>query len=458
MPRHRRIVHSLSSERRAEVLKQLLEASSPGSDFMLLIFLSCCIATFGLITDSAAVIIGAMLIAPLMSPILALALAAVTARRGLFRPALLSLLEGAGLAIALSLVLGSFARALPLGILSDLPREVLARTRPSLFDLGVALAGGIAAAYALAQPQLSAALPGVAISTALMPPLCTVGVGLALRRSDVALGALLLFLANLTAILLAAMVVFALLGFRPRRKDDAEEVLSRGLFISTALVLVVAVPLGVLSARSLRDAQQSRAIRDAVAAEVAALRDAQLVDASYTMEGETVQLWVTVRTPIQPSHAETRRLQQALAARLQRPVALELIVVPTLKLNALIPPTYTPTVPPNPTATAVPTATPTSTRTPTPTQTPTATPTVTLTPTPVLGVIAGTGSVGVFLRCTAAGPLTGAEGKALPVLREGTIVQLTGGEETVGGTEWLEVRDLRGQRGWLPACFVFLSP
>ena len=92
---------------------------------------------------------------------------------------------------------------------------MLLRTQPSPFDLVIALAGGAAATYALARPRLSAALPGVAIATALMPPLCVVGIGISLQRSDVYMGALLLFLTNLVAISFASILVFAFLGFRP---------------------------------------------------------------------------------------------------------------------------------------------------------------------------------------------------------------------------------------------------
>ena len=153
-------------------------------DFLLLVLLSCSIATFGLITNSVAVIIGAMLIAPLMSPILALSLSSVAGEPRIYRRALLALIEGALLAVALSAILTWITVILPFGFLTELPSEVVSRTRPTIYDLGIALAGGAAAAYALAQPHLSAALPGVAISTALMPPLCTVGIGIALGRSD----------------------------------------------------------------------------------------------------------------------------------------------------------------------------------------------------------------------------------------------------------------------------------
>lgn len=201
-------IHQLDAQRREEVLAELAQASSPGFDFFLLVVLSCAIATFGLTTNSPAVIIGAMLVAPLMSPILGLSVASVVGERYVFRRALTALAEGMVLAIGLSVLIELFLQTLPFGIITidDLPNEILARTKPTPIDLGIALAGGAAAAYALAQPKISAALPGVAIATALMPPLCTVGIGIALDRQDVIFGALLLYLTNFTAISFAGIV------------------------------------------------------------------------------------------------------------------------------------------------------------------------------------------------------------------------------------------------------------
>lgn len=156
---------------------QLRESSAPDFDYFVLVFLSCMIATFGLLIDSAATIIGAMLVAPLMSPILGIGLASIRGDTFLLRNAAVALIRGAILAIVLSAVLTRINDWLPFTTLQELPAEVMARIKPSPIDLGVALAGGLAAAFALAQPELSAALPGVAIATALMPPLCEVGVG-----------------------------------------------------------------------------------------------------------------------------------------------------------------------------------------------------------------------------------------------------------------------------------------
>ena len=174
-----RITRPIDKERQGEVRIRLKESSHPGFDFFLLVILSCTIATMGLLTDSVAIIIGAMLVAPLMSPILGIGMASITGDGYLLRDSISGVIQGAIVAVVVSFLWTLLNRNLPFILLQEVPGEVLARMNPSPIDLTVAVAGGIAAAYALAQPHLSAALPGVAIATALMPPLCTIGVGLA---------------------------------------------------------------------------------------------------------------------------------------------------------------------------------------------------------------------------------------------------------------------------------------
>lgn len=438
------------TERQMAILEQLAHASSPHFDFFLLVVLSCTIATLGLVTDSAAVIIGAMLVAPLMSPIVGLSLASVVGDRRTFQRAVVALVEGALLAVALSALLAWLARILPFNALNELPREVLARTRPTPFDLAIALAGGAAVAYALAQPHLSAALPGVAIATALMPPLCSAGIGIATRRSDVALGALLLFLANFAAIWFAGIVVFILLGFRPLRTNEPQS-LPRSLTVSTVLVVLIAILLVVVTLRFVREARLAQQVREAVRVEIAVLPDTQLVDVSTSAEDSTLRLVVTIRTSRPPAHAEVVALQKAVATRLQRPTALQLIVVPATMLDPLIPPTLTPTPTPTPTATpgpsATPTPTPTPTATPTETPTPTATPTETPTPTPVSAFVANTAGYGLRLR-------DAPEGAIIDTLPEGAPVQILYHRETVEGIEWVEVQDTLGRTGWVSAEYL----
>lgn len=457
------IFQSLSSTRRNEVLIELEQASSPGFDYFLMIVLSCSIATFGLLTDSAAVIIGAMLVAPLMSPLLGLSLASVAGRERMFQNAVISLIEGIAFSVLLSLILGLIAKILPFTVLTVLPSEIMARTKPTPFDLGIAIAGGAAAAYALAQPRLSAALPGVAIATALMPPICTVGIGIAVGNSSVALGASLLFLTNLTAISFAGILVFAALGFRPVRGDNAWHRITRSLFYSAILVLLTAIPLIILTLKVVKTTQLLQEVRTAVISELSRFPDAQLVDVTTDTSDSTLHLQVTIRSSIQPDYFQVVDLQKAIAARLQRTIALQLTIIPVTRLDPLIPPTFTPTATPGPsytptptpsaTITVIPTLTPSLTPTPTNTSTltPTFTPTLTPTPTPVVAYIADTGGLGIYLRQSPAGKIIGA-------LPEGSEVQILYQRKTVNNIEWIEIRDLFGRQGWVPAVFLVVRP
>jgi uncharacterized hydrophobic protein (TIGR00271 family) len=461
----RKYVRFLTYERRQEVLDQLSASSSPNFDFFLMVILSAAIATFGLITDSTAVIIGAMLVAPLMSPILGLSLASVAGKRNMFERAVGALLRGVLLAVALAAFISWITQLLPFDILITLPNEVISRTRPTPIDLGIALAGGAAAAYALAQPQLSAALPGVAIATALMPPLCTVGIGISMQRPEIALGAFLLFLTNLVTISFAGIVVFATLGFRPVDLGDTIRGLPRSLYISTVLVLLVTISLVILTLRFVSQAhqeQEQRAyeqlVRTAVQEEINALMPGQLVGVEITPIDSALNLQATVRTSQQPSHRSVVALQEAVASRLQRTIELELIVVPMIRLDPLIPPTFTPTSTPGPSATPTQTSAPTHTpipasATPTvsPTPTDTATPTQTYTPTPVLAYIANTGGNGVYLRDVAAGSIIGSLPESAPVL-------ILYHRETQDRLEWIEIQDSLGRTGWVLAQFLAIRP
>lgn len=451
----------LNLERREEVLIQLREASSPNFDFFLLTVLSATIATLGLITNSAAVIIGAMLVAPLMSPILGLSLASVAGRQRMFRQASTAVAEGVALAIIFSASISWISQQTPFDVLRTLPDELLARTHPTPFDLIIALAGGGAAAYALAQKQLSAALPGVAIATAIMPPLCTIGIGISLANLEVILGAGLLFVTNLAAIAFAGIVAFVLLGFRPIYQDQRLLGLQSGVWVSAALVLVVTGPLAGLSLQFVEAGRLQRQVRTAVNSEIGDLIDFQLVDTTFSPVGDELHLSVTIRASQSLTYNEVVQLQSRIADRLQRTVSLQVVIIPTIQLDPLVPPTPTPTAPPFPTATPTSTPTPTQTAplptatqmlTYTPTSVPSETPTITptLEPTPAAARIARAGGGGVFLRDAPGGG-------AIAVLPVGARVWIFDNREMVDGEEWVEIEDEAGRTGWVPARYLLVD-
>ncbi|MGD8634643.1 MAG: amino acid permease, partial [Anaerolineales bacterium] len=170
---------TLDSQQQMEVYKRVRRGARPDTDFFVMMGLSAVIATYGLLQGSTAVIIGAMLVAPLFTPILALSLAIVQGDIRLLRLAIEAALKGIVLAVGLAVALSALS---PLRVVTS---EIAVRTSPNLFDLAVALASGAAGAYALAREDVAAALPGVAIAAALVPPLGVIGVGLALGDSNI---------------------------------------------------------------------------------------------------------------------------------------------------------------------------------------------------------------------------------------------------------------------------------
>jgi uncharacterized hydrophobic protein (TIGR00271 family) len=256
-------LNELTPEERRHVLAQLFyegELRKPYLyRFFTLLSLSVGIASFGLLTDSTAVVIGAMLVAPLMTPIQASAASIVMGWERRRFNSLLLVGAGALWSIALSFGLGWLA---PDRV--TLPGEILARTSPTLLDLGIALAAGAAGAYTIVRQEASA-IPGVAIAVALVPPLAVVGLTLENGQPGLANGAALLFLTNLAAIILAASIVLFVTGFSPRALLQRNwSMVRRGVFTSIIAVVLVSIPLGLHTRSAILDARDQHAIEDAI--------------------------------------------------------------------------------------------------------------------------------------------------------------------------------------------------
>jgi uncharacterized hydrophobic protein (TIGR00271 family) len=224
------ITHAATEDFR-DLYQQLRENAQVSSAFLIFMVLSALLASFGLYADSAPVIIGAMILAPLMAPIVSLAMAFARQDSPLLISSSQTLLIGFLLAVGCSMLL---SLCLPLQIETS---EITARLRPTLLDLGIAIISGIAAAYAHARSEAAKSLAGVAIAVALVPPLSVVGIGLGWFSLKVAGGALLLFVTNLAGIILAASATFLLLGFAPFSRAR------KGMVAALIAVAIVSVPL-----------------------------------------------------------------------------------------------------------------------------------------------------------------------------------------------------------------------
>ncbi|HEY9871287.1 MAG TPA: DUF389 domain-containing protein [Candidatus Obscuribacterales bacterium] len=258
------IIRHVPAEKLRDLQARLEDMSRLSVDFLVLLASSTAIATLGLFLNSAAVIIGAMIIAPLIRPLMGLALASLTADILLMRRAVGCLVAGTILGIAIAYGLAFLLQSL------QLTAEILARTRPNLLDLGVAVAAGAVAAYCQIKQELSDTLAGVAIAVALVPPLSVVGIGLAHHATAVWAGAALLYATNLVGISVAGALVLFITGYTPIKQAG------RGLAVSAAAIAILTVPLGLSMRELLIESNLKRRIAAVLAEKTSTFRRLKL--------------------------------------------------------------------------------------------------------------------------------------------------------------------------------------
>ncbi|PNV85654.1 MAG: hypothetical protein C0610_10680 [Desulfobacteraceae bacterium] len=241
---------TLEPTERIDLFDRLQVGARWNIDFMMMMCLSTAIASLGLIQNSTAVVIGAMVVAPLMTPLIGAGLALVQGNTMFFRDSIKAMGFGIGAALLISLFLGFVVP------MEQLTPELLARGAPTIIDLGVAFLSGAAAAYAVARPSLLGALAGVAIAAALVPPLATVGISLAEGVWKISEGAAILFATNLVAIILGAAFIYRRLGIQGSRLGRGLPLWGRRTVLFLCLLAVIlTAPLGYRLAHQLRQGQ-----------------------------------------------------------------------------------------------------------------------------------------------------------------------------------------------------------
>jgi uncharacterized hydrophobic protein (TIGR00271 family) len=230
-----------------ELAATMRRGALPSFSFVIMLVFSAVIAVLGLLANSAPAIIGAMIIAPLMSPIMSLSYGMATGHRKLALAAFITILIGVALVITTGFL------SVALSHLRVIGSEILSRSAPNLMDFGIALAAGGAGAFSHTRKSIANSIAGVAIAVALVPPLGVTGIGLALRAKavsgtasslnalgmmrggmDIASGSFLLFLTNLIVILTVSMVIFNAEGYGRWKRSFA----SLMVFLAASMLLV----------------------------------------------------------------------------------------------------------------------------------------------------------------------------------------------------------------------------
>jgi len=298
-------VRHATSDEFKDLFKLLQENSQTTGAFLVLMVLSTTIATFGLFGNSSPVVIGAMILAPLMAPIISLSMGMLRQDSLLIKNSLVTIFWGVLLGLVFSMIITWMT---PLKILND---QILARIRPNLLDLGVAVASGMAGAYAFSKEEIAKTLAGVAISVALVPPIAVAGIGLGWAEWNVFFGAMLLLGTNLAGIVVAAALTFLILGFSPFR------LAKKGLLISLFLLIVIAAPLALSFNKMVNENKIIQELNGQIIPH-GLLRDVKVVSM------QPLRLAVTILSDKDLQEADFKEIRSEIEQKIGSPIELEL--------------------------------------------------------------------------------------------------------------------------------------
>jgi uncharacterized hydrophobic protein (TIGR00271 family) len=320
----------ISPEKRKVVYDSIKMESSIGITYFLLVILAAVVATLGLLTNSTAVIIGAMLISPIMSPIIGMSFSITLGDSKMFSQSIKGIILGTIVAITVSVFITIFLPS------RSLTNEILSRTQPTIIDLVIALASGAAGAYTMCHKKESSVIPGVAIATALMPPLCVVGTGLVQNEYTVAFGGFLLFLTNLIAINLASALVFKLSGFTTKDEIDKLEkqqtvlnlkMSQRRLLISITAFAIIIIPLSYIMYTTIVQEKMKKLIDDSLSKTTSTFDGVDLVNYTYELQDNKVLISTVVRSISKLDGSKIKLMENSLEKQIGKPTSIKMKVI-----------------------------------------------------------------------------------------------------------------------------------
>ena len=314
-------VFDLKTRNLAALLGEINEEAKLKLPFILLTIFSCLIATLGLHLNNASVVIGAMIIALLMQPLLAISIEGLTGD--------LDNLKGAVITISVGIITSILISAL-VSLIINSPEptaEIIARTKPNLLDLGVAIFAGATGAYVRSQEKLAQTIGGVAIAVALMPPLCVVGYEIAHHDINSTIGSALLFITNLNGILLASCITFFIFGYH-------RFIQTWKWFVSTALVTaLIVVPLSFSLVDLYKESKLKREVKQVLKKETKTFKRIEIVEVRVTKFLNPTEVTAVIRGDGQSiAPYQVMLIENLLKDRTKENITFSIEVIPTLSI------------------------------------------------------------------------------------------------------------------------------
>ncbi len=295
-----------TTEEFEELFKVLRENATVTSSFVVMMILSTLIATFGLFGDSSPVIIGAMILAPIISPIVSFSMGMVRYDVNMLKSGLITILIGTLVSLIFA---AGVSLIIPLKIITP---EIDARLSPTLLDMGIAVASGVAAAYAHAKSGIAKSLAGVAIAVALVPPLSVAGIGIGWWDWEIFSGAILLYLTNLAGIIMFAGITFLFLGFAPFKRAKM------GLIYTFVIIAMVMIPLSISFNRIRMEARITNQLEGSIVDEII-LKDVKV------RFGEPLQVSLKLVSGSHIESEEMEKIKSEIENRIGKPIRLEIV-------------------------------------------------------------------------------------------------------------------------------------
>jgi uncharacterized hydrophobic protein (TIGR00271 family) len=313
----------ISEKRQGKVYDEIRENAKGDFDFFVLSIFSAIIITLGLVVDSSAVVIGGMLLAPLVWPILALSLAIVKGRSKLLWTSVYTLLKSALVIFLVAMAIGFISPDYALK-----GSEFLARTSPTIFELFIAMAAGFVGAFVIAYPKIGAAIAGVVIAAALVPPLSVMGLSVAHGNLNTAGGSFILYLSNLIAVTFSASILFLVAKFKGPSTEEGQEKRKSNIRWALIFLIVLAIPLLLITNQAVKEKKQQNIVRQVISAK---LPGAVITNVDIEDKGEILTAYVTIQYSKSLSEDQVSDLTNVISEKMEKPAVSRITVVPIIR-------------------------------------------------------------------------------------------------------------------------------
>jgi len=316
----------IDKKRQDKVYDEIKENAKGDFDFFVLTIFAGIIITLGLVVNSSAVVIGGMLLAPLVWPMLFLSMAIVKGKPRLIRDSVFTLLRSTVLIFVIAFFLGILSPdyALQGG-------EFLSRTSPTIFELFIALAAGFIGAFVITYPKIGASIAGVVIAAAIVPPIAVMGISVSHGNLVMAGGAFILFMSNLIAVTFASSILFLIARFKGPSSEKGKVQRKSNIRRALILLFIMMIPLFLITSDVIKESNQQSMIREVV---MAIIPDSSIMSVEINEKSEVTTVDITIQYSDYDNltDKQVEKLRDILSIKMRKTIIPRITIVPIIKL------------------------------------------------------------------------------------------------------------------------------